>query len=433
ELIAKGNGHKKSLGVTHNIVAKFLIPNTQYDNIVNIGCGWASGANLVGGFDWNITLQAVFSDPYNLYNIITDPFYATTYQNKYAFLVKEALEARDGKTIQLFDLAKSGHTSPYGKVEIDELDTIIAGEFGGKLTGNTLVLYEYGPPDFIRLISMLYDRDPGLNPVSELNGGEIFPPGVSASGDSYWQATFLGNPETVKNVLERYDGHFLPTDSGATPYVDETSVLGPPNSNDLTISDRFFESYKRDYNRLHDNANGKYGSKVDIVVIGNENIYEGGSNFRQYANSVTLNGNAVFACTFFPTFFGCSPDTIGGPAQGINEDFLHPFAKDLEKRARDYSKRMKKQAKNEGVTFINIIDLFSGHHSRFDDPTSPYYVASDPTYWAYMAEINALGQEVVADVMLHILNTGKKQYHRKHSDVFIDRALANEFQGVYGY
>ena len=74
-----------------------------------------------------------------------------------------------------------------------------------------------------------------------------------------------------------------------------------------------------------------------------------------------------------------------------------------------------------------------GHHSRYDDPTSPDYVAEDPTYWAYMAEINALGHEVVADVMLHILNTGKKVYHRKHSDEFRDRALQNEFTGVYGY
>ncbi len=118
---------------------------------------------------------------------------------------------------------------------------------------------------------------------------------------------------------------------------------------------------------------------------------------------------------------------------GINYNFVHPFAEDLEELAQDYYDRMKEQAKEEGVTLINVVDLFSGHHSRFDDSTSPYYVADDPTYWAYMAEINALGQEVVADVMLHILNTGKKLYKRKHSDVFKARALANEFPGVYGY
>jgi hypothetical protein len=50
-----------------------------------------------------------------------------------------------------------------------------------------------------------------------------------------------------------------------------------------------------------------------------------------------------------------------------------------------------------------------------------------------MAEINALGQEVVADVMLHILNTGNKLYKRKHSDAFKTRARANEFPGVFGY
>jgi hypothetical protein len=50
-----------------------------------------------------------------------------------------------------------------------------------------------------------------------------------------------------------------------------------------------------------------------------------------------------------------------------------------------------------------------------------------------MAEINALGHEVVADVMLHILNTGNSVYARKHSDTFRQRALENEFPGVFGY
>jgi hypothetical protein len=94
---------------------------------------------------------------------------------------------------------------------------------------------------------------------------------------------------------------------------------------------------------------------------------------------------------------------------------------------------MTEQAREKGVTLINAYELFSGHHSRFDDPASPTYVRADPTYWAYMAEINALGNEVVADVMLHILNTGQKTYHRKHSDTFRDRALESEFDGVIGY
>jgi hypothetical protein len=50
-----------------------------------------------------------------------------------------------------------------------------------------------------------------------------------------------------------------------------------------------------------------------------------------------------------------------------------------------------------------------------------------------MAELNALGNEVAADVMLHILNTGRNIYFRKHSDTFLARARASEFDGVYGY
>lgn len=437
EASAKEKNSRVDLGNVHNEVATSLVPGTHYDNIVSIGCGWASGVNLASGIDWIALLPVLLANPSEVYNLLTNPLYFTPYQNKYAILVKNALEARDGHTINFFDLAKSGHTSPYGKLEIDELDDIIANEFGGQLSGKTLVLYEFGPPDFLRLVGMLFDRDPALNPIATASGGEPFPPGASVFGDSYWQATYAtelgGDPATVDDVLTRYAGHFLPTSSGATPYVDETAVLGPPNSNDLTVSDRFFASYERDYRRMLDNAGGKYGDKVDIIAVGNENPYEGGDNFRQYANSVASDINAKFPCTIFPTLFGCRPDTIFTPQLGIDDNFVHPFASELEALALDYTKRMRKQARKEGVSLINVYQLFAGHNSRFDDPTSPYYVAKDPTYWAYLAEINALGQEVVADVMLHILNTGDKNYKRKHSDEFKVRALVNEFPGVYGY
>jgi hypothetical protein len=434
---AENNINQQRLGTVRNEVAESLVPGTRYDNIVNIGCGWASGVNFASSYDWPALLQAILADPRNVYNILTEPEYFTPYSNKYAVLVKDALEARDGHEINLFDVARTGHTSPYGRFEIDELDAIIANEHGGQLEGNTLVLYEYGPPDFIRLMSMLFDRDPSLNPIATSMGGEPFPPGVSAFGDSYWQARFIaeqgGNADTPDKVLQRYLGHYRPTQSGAEPYVDETDVLGPPFSNDLTVADRFFVSYARDYDRLLGNANGRYGDKVDILVIGNENVYEGGDNFRQYQQSVASNINAVFPCMLLPTFFGCRPDTIATQELGIDDDFVHPFAKSLNELAFDYSQRLTEQAQEKGVSVINVYELFAGHHSRFDDPSSPDYVRADPSYWAYMAEINALGHEVVADVMLHILNTGKKTYRRKHSDEFSGRALQHEFQGVYGY
>ena len=434
---AHANHGNHGLGIIRNVIDRSLVPGTKYDNIVNIGCGWASGVNAVSSYDWPSVLPQVQGNPGDVYNILTDPANLTSYGNRYAVLVKAALEARDGHQINLFDVALNGHTSPYGKFEIDQLDAIIEAQFGGKLTGNTLVLYEYGPPDFIRLISMLYDRDPELNPLSTAAGGEPFPPGTSAFGDSYWQARIAaeqgGDAQTVEKVLQRYRGHFRRTRTGATPYVDETDVLGPPNSNTLTVSDRFFASYARDYDRLLDNEDGRYGDKVDIIAVGNENSYEGGTNFRQYTQSVTANPAAIFPCTLFPTFFGCRPDTVATPQLGIDDDFVHPFARGLDRLALWYSRRMAAQAVIHGVNMINVYDLFAGHHSRFDDPTSPDYVAGDPTYWAYMAEINALGHEVVADVMLHMLNTGKRAYRRKHSSRFRDRALAHEFPGVYGY
>jgi hypothetical protein len=433
---AAGPDRDLNLGKVRNEIARTLVPGTRYDNIVNIGCGWASGVNFVSSYEWPTLLPQILASPLGVYDILTDPANFTQYPNKYAILVKEALEARDGISIRLFDLARTGHTSPYGVFEIDALDEIIAREFGGKLTGNTLVLYEYGPPDFIRLVSMLFDRDPALNPIATLFGGEPLPPGAAAYGDSYWQARLAaelgGDPATIDDVLDRYAGHFLPTPSGATPYVDETDVLGPPNSNHLTVSDRFFASYARDYDRLLGNAGGRYGDKVDILAIGNENPFEGGPNFRQYANSALANPNAAYVCGFFPTFFGCRPDMVQTNL-GIDEAFVHPFADRLEELALEYTLKMTEQARKKGVTLINAYELFAGHHSRFDDPASPHYVRGDPTYWAYMAEINALGNEVVADVMLHVLNTGQKVYHRKHSDTFRERALESEFDGVIGY
>ena len=433
---ADGADRGANLGKVRNEIARTLVPGTRYNNIINIGCGWASGVNFVSSYYWPNVLPQILGSPRNVYDILTAPTNFTPYANKYAILVKEALEARDGVSINLFDVAKTGHTSPYGVFEIDALDQLIANRFGGKLKGNTLVLYEYGPPDFVRLVSMLYDRDPKLNPIATLSGGEPLPPGAAVHGDSYWQARFAaelgGDPAVIDKVLDRYDGHYLPTQTGATPYVDETDVLGSPNSNDMTVSDRFFASYARDYDRLRENTGGRYGDKVDIIAIGNENVYEGGQNFRQYANSAKANPNAAYVCGFFPTFFGCRPDRVQTNL-GIDEGFAHPAAARLEKLALDYTQKMTKQAREKGVTLINAYELFAGHHSRFDDPTSPSYVRADPTYWAYMAEINALGNEVVADVMLHILNTGKKIYKRKHSDTFRDRALHSEFDGVYGY
>ncbi|MDX1460804.1 MAG: hypothetical protein R3348_07075, partial [Xanthomonadales bacterium] len=138
-LYANGGSKGGTLGSIRNEIATSLVPGTRYDNIVNIGCGWASGVNFASGIDWAAVLPQILANPTEVYNLLSDPTYQFKYPNRYAVLVKEALEARDGHSINLFDVAKTGHTSPYGKFEIDELDQIIADEFGGQLTGNTLV------------------------------------------------------------------------------------------------------------------------------------------------------------------------------------------------------------------------------------------------------------------------------------------------------
>lgn len=128
----------KQLGSVRNEVAATLVPGTRYHNIVNIGCGWASGVNFPSSYDWPSLLQSILSDPTHVYDILTSPQNMARYQNRYATLVKEALEARDGTSINLIDVAKTGHTSPYGRFEIDDLDAIVAEQFGGKLSGRKL-------------------------------------------------------------------------------------------------------------------------------------------------------------------------------------------------------------------------------------------------------------------------------------------------------
>jgi hypothetical protein len=53
----------KQLGSVRNEVASTLLPGTRYDNIVNIGCGWASGVNFTSSYDWPSLLQSILSDP----------------------------------------------------------------------------------------------------------------------------------------------------------------------------------------------------------------------------------------------------------------------------------------------------------------------------------------------------------------------------------
>jgi len=38
-----------------------LVPGTRYHNIVNIGCGWASGVNFPSSYDWPSLLQSILS------------------------------------------------------------------------------------------------------------------------------------------------------------------------------------------------------------------------------------------------------------------------------------------------------------------------------------------------------------------------------------
>ena len=85
----------KQLGSVRNEVASTLLPGTRYHNIVNIGCGWASGVNFTSSYDWPSLLPSIMSDPANVYNILTSPQNMTRYQNRYAILIKEALQASD--------------------------------------------------------------------------------------------------------------------------------------------------------------------------------------------------------------------------------------------------------------------------------------------------------------------------------------------------
>jgi hypothetical protein len=53
----------RQLGSIRNEVAATLLPGTRYDNIVNIGCGWASGVNFTSSYDWPSLLPSIMSNP----------------------------------------------------------------------------------------------------------------------------------------------------------------------------------------------------------------------------------------------------------------------------------------------------------------------------------------------------------------------------------
>src|SRR6185436_7535850 len=57
----------KQLGSVRNEVASTLLPGTRYDNIVSIGCGWASGVNFSSSYDWPSLLQSIMIDPAHVY------------------------------------------------------------------------------------------------------------------------------------------------------------------------------------------------------------------------------------------------------------------------------------------------------------------------------------------------------------------------------
>jgi len=56
-----------------------LVPGTRYHNIVNIGCGWASGVNYPSSYDWPSLLQSILSDvlfvPIEHPDLLFVPFY----------------------------------------------------------------------------------------------------------------------------------------------------------------------------------------------------------------------------------------------------------------------------------------------------------------------------------------------------------------------
>ncbi len=422
-------GANKNLGVVKNIISSTLESGTKYDNIINIGCGWAYGTNA-GQVNFTLAGPLLIANPGNVYEIINMIEITPKYENRYILsLFNHFNELKKNGDVNLLDVALFGQPSSEGFRQINVLDAIIDSEFGGQLQGNTLVLYEFAPPDMIRLISTLFDRDPALNPLSSdkkngFGGIDPFPLGVLFFGDSFSQAVAVGDLDIQKAIIERYRNHFS---AGTGPaYVDETDTIGEPNTNTLNIVDRFFKSYEDDTIRLQ---SSKYGSKIDILHFGAENVYEGGDNYAQWDRSVIENPAAAASCGLFSTYLSCNPFDPFTPGAS----YSHPYGQDLDDYNKIYNAAMVRLVKKLDVNFLNSRDLLAGHLSRFDDPTSDSFVEDDPTYWFSVGDLNAMGQEMITDMIFDMLQTASGTYQRKHSSAFRAAALAAAFPGDYGY
>ena len=124
---------QKQLGSVRNEVASTLLLARHTVRQYREHRLWLGDwCNFTSSYDSAEFLQSIMSDPPMFYDILTSPQNLTRYQNRYAILIKAALEVRDGRSINLIDVAKTGHTSPYGQFEIDDLDAIIAKQFGGE-------------------------------------------------------------------------------------------------------------------------------------------------------------------------------------------------------------------------------------------------------------------------------------------------------------
>jgi len=99
-----------------------------------------------------------------VYDILTGPADFTPYQNKYAVLGEEALGARDGLLINLFDVPKTWHTSPEGKFEIEALSEDRFGSGPGHHECQSVMMKKLALVLFIAALAYGYVQEQGIFP-----------------------------------------------------------------------------------------------------------------------------------------------------------------------------------------------------------------------------------------------------------------------------
>lgn len=422
----------EQLGTVANYLPPGFKPFQRVDNIIVEGCGWATGYNFEGA-DNAAFINHLKMNGGDLAEAWYNHDFFDVYENRFPVRFRELIEAtQGGAPINFIDAAyavDSNGSAP----QKDKINDIIDTQYGGSLKGNTIVIYEFDPPDKFRATQTAYDRRDAWNPyaaISDPTGtlpgpapgfltDEIYAPYPDPYGQVYLHPALIAMPVLQLTLLTEITDFFLQhlqinNEIGTTnPFIFPMYAPGDKTVMDFIINSNHQEQMSAYY------SSNKFGDNVQVWDIGAEDTYEGayrhGAEPSYHAAWDMVYGAGAWnkVCNVYPTFFTCF--------------YSHPLASHLDGISKTWDSYELAMCQQNGFVYINSAQLFQGHGGRSNDPTSPYFVPQDPTHWLSPAEINSIGQEQLAHMLFTLWKTGNPLYYRRHSSTVADVAETFEF------